>query len=215
VRPGVRGKAVPHAGHLPAALVARSPGLRRPARSGLRLQRAAARRVRPARRARARGGLGQRVLPAVALHVRHSPAGHDVPAVPAQELGAHGRHGGGLRRARRRHLATGELSRARRLWCGHGVQHFLGGPGGAAALVRPRRRVPGDVEWVLDVGVRGLEGVCYVVGVVGCHGVLGELVLLDIDFPHCLHEECRASCGCTVYLVGSTILLFTQKSQIG
>jgi hypothetical protein len=44
------------------------------------------------------------------------------------------------------------------------------------------------------------------------------LVLPDIDFPHCLHEECRASRGCTVYLVGRqsrAAFLFTKKSQTG
>jgi hypothetical protein len=30
---------------------------------------------------------------------------------------------------------------------------------------------------------------------------LGELVLPDIGFPHGFHEERRAICGCTVYLV--------------
>lgn len=30
---------------------------------------------------------------------------------------------------------------------------------------------------------------------------LGELVLQDTNFPHWVHEGCRNSCGCIVYLV--------------
>lgn len=108
MRSSLRCKAVLHDRHLlSTALLARSPSLRRAPCSGVHLQRPAARRSGPARRAVSRGGLGQHLHAPAALHVCHHPAAQQVLAVPAQELGHRAVLDGGVPGARRGDLAAG------------------------------------------------------------------------------------------------------------
>ncbi|XP_066397453.1 protein DETOXIFICATION 27-like isoform X1 [Miscanthus floridulus] len=178
LRPSLRCKAVPHDGHLPAALVAHPPQLRRAPYSDVHLQRAAAHRVGSARRAVAPGGRGQPVHAPSALRLRHHPAAQQVPAVPAQELGRRGHHGRGVPRARRRYLAAGALLPARGLWSRDGAHLVLGTRNGGPPLVCLRQRVPGDVEGILSFSVRGLEGLHQAVRGVWCHALVWHFFLL-------------------------------------
>ena len=118
-----------------------------------------------------------------ALCLRHHPAAQQVPAVPAQELGRRGHHGRGVPRARRRHLAVGELLPARGLWSRDGAHLVLGTRNGGSPLVCLRRRVPGDVEGILSFSVRGLEGHHQVVRGVWCHALV-RLIPRFVDDVH-------------------------------
>lgn len=142
LRPSLWRKAVPHARHLHAALMAHSLGFCHAPRSNIRLQRADFPRIRPACRAVARDEPGQHVHAPAALHLCHPLATQQVLAVPAQELGHCGHHGGRVPGARRGDLASRAVLRDGALRRGDGTQPVMGVHHGAAACVRRRRWVP-------------------------------------------------------------------------